>query len=602
MVVSSGILQSYLIEANELSPDGLLAHNKANKGKDFLVPLNFYLAIVDQFDEAMLPYIPPQKQDELRYNLQMACLLLLTQFQYESTHQKTENQASYAEKIRQYSSLFDKLDPQYQALIANAPEQAHLSDGKPMKYCGIALAEELAKQVINLTGSGKTKSIKQVISPLNDKRLYWVWGSSFLKTVLSMMPEDFFNTQQAGNVIRAPDPYTGCLSWSLYYFRFSLNLFLLLKHTIKHPWMSKEESSVDLSVRFQTQWAQRKFELLNDSIWGTANLISYFWLHGKGALGAAGDLLTIFLLVLDITITLWDLEEQKTKNKAEMEQFEKDIQTIKTKIAELTAKAKKTQEEELKILQLKMQLKTLEQAKDQCARDWQLKKVSLYQNIAYAVSLTLAFVILTTPFMPIPAGAAAALGIVGAVLCFALTVINNAIRSGLEIRNLRQSLKGKREERQQNFAALKELLKEKEVGLDDNRVKLLYLEIMKNEAATEYQREVIILQTVQLVRNIIIESLIPAIIFATLVFLPLGIGLGVLGGVLGLALASNLFVQRVLKPDEKMQKLPDFDQKHYEKTCEDVKSDKSIIKFFDSKPQKQTLLSTDNVLGRKGGQ
>lgn len=404
------------------------------------------------------------------------------------------------------------------------------------------------------------------------------------------MPEDFFNTQRADKVIRAPDPYTGCLSWSLYYFRFSLNLFLLLKHTIKHPWMSKEESSVDISVRFQTQWAQRKFELLNDSIWGTANLISYFWLHGKGALGAAGDLLTIFLLVLDISITLWDLKEQQAKYEAEIKQFEDDIKAIKTKIAELNAKAEKTKEEELKIIQLQIQLKTLERAEKQCKSDWQLKKVSLYQNIAYAVSLTLAFVILTTPFMPIPAAAGAALGIVGAVLCFALTVINNSIRGGMEIHKSRQTLQEKRKAHQDNFEQFKQQLAA--VGSDDNRVKLLYLEIMKGEVETAYQRKLIIFQTVQLVHKIIIESLIPAIIFACLVFFPLGIGLGALGGALGLALASNLLIQRLIKPDEKMKKLPDFDQKHYEKICLEVKSDNSTIKFFDPKPQKKAIAST----------
>lgn len=87
----------------------------------------------------------------------------------------------------------------------------------------------------------KTKTIKESMGWFNEKRLYWVWASSLLKVILAALPDDFFNVGQATEVVKAPDPYTGTLSWALYYFRFSLNMFLLLKHTISGPWMSERE-------------------------------------------------------------------------------------------------------------------------------------------------------------------------------------------------------------------------------------------------------------------------------------------------------------------------------------------------------------------------
>ena len=153
----------------------------------------------------------------------------------------------------------------------------------------------------------------------------------FLKTVLSQIPEGFYNINQAQEAIRAPDPYTGYLSWTLYYFRYSLHLSLLLKHTIKGPWMSAEEAKTPWYERFQTQWTQRKFILLNDALWGTANLVTFFWLTGKGVLGTVGDALTIGLLVFDIAVTFWDFEEQKDTIQAANTPIRKRYRTIKRK-------------------------------------------------------------------------------------------------------------------------------------------------------------------------------------------------------------------------------------------------------------------------------
>lgn len=603
MTTSSGILHSYFIDtmtkSDALRPADLLLYNKTQKGGDFLIPLSNYLHILADVDKVMLPYMTKEKLEQLRHELRIAYLLLLSQLEYEFNHQKTENRVFYIKKIQESRALIkkccmllDNLNPKYQELIKNQPEQAYFSDGKPISYCGITLGQEFSKQIINFIDHGKTQTIKGVMGALNEKRLYWIWSSVFLKTALSLVPENFFNASQADGIVRSPDPYTGCLSWTLYYFRFSVNLFLLLKHTIKGPWMSQEEASVDWWDRFKTQWAQRKFTLLNDSIWGTANLICFFWLNGKGALGSAGDILTIFLLVFDITISLWDFAEQQTKHRAEIAQYEQDIGKLKVDIARLNSAADDAnkKEHQLKILQWQMQLNTLERIKAQSERNWNMQKLSLYNNIAYAVSLTIAFVILTTPFMPIPVAIGLTLGVVGAVLCFAFTVISSAIRSGLEIHKTRHSLLETKAERQQYFDKIKELLNAGS-DLDNPEIKLLYLEIMKLDAETEYQKQLLVFQSLHLIRSIIIEALIPAIIFSSLVFLPLGVGLGALAGALGLAIASNFLINWLLKPDEKIKQLPDFDAKHYKEICESVRSNpQSRSKFFDPKRAGQNVL------------
>ncbi|MGC1181804.1 hypothetical protein [Legionella sp.] len=565
MTTSSRILQSYLKDALNrkltFCHKALLTHNREMNGGDFLTPLNFYLSNLVTIDPIIIPYLQEEKA-QLKYDLEITHLLLLAEKHYELSHQKTENSKKYDLHIRRCEILLDMFNPTYQELIAKSPEQAYFSDGKPVKYCGIPLAKEFAEKIATCM-ERKTKTIKETLSTFNDKRLYWVWGSLFIKTMLNLIPEDFYNAQQAANTIKTPDPYFGALSWSLYYFRFSLNLFLLLKHTIKGPWMSEEEGNTPWHERFQTQWAQRKFMLLNDSLWGIANFVCFFWLNGKGILGTWGDALTLMLLVFDISMALWDLSEQQTQYKAQIKQYDEDIKQLMAAAAE-----EETEERKLKTYQI--QLNALKRARQQCQRDWELQKLDLFNNSAYAITLMLAFTLLTMPFMPISAATALTLSTVGALLCFALTVISRTIKDGSAIYQLHQS----KNETEDKF---QEHLKNLNVSFDlnNNENKLRYLEIKKFHAETEYQKQLIVLQSVHLVRSIMINALVPAIVFSCLVFFPLTIGFGALGAVLGLAIASNHLINKLLTPDEKKKELSPFISEEYDAFCEFVQNQNS---------------------------
>ncbi|CAM4380069.1 MAG: hypothetical protein LEGION0403_FIIPPAGN_00690 [Legionella sp.] len=593
MITSSGILQSYLIHSlnakTKLRHEELLKRHKEELLKNnlyavdggFLTPLTFYTGILADTDEILISYMSSEKKAQRTHDLQIAYLLLLTQKEYELRHQKTENIADYNEKIKQCETMLDKLNPAWQARIDKAPEQACFTDGKPVKYLGIALGEEFAQQLVD---SGKCKTIREYIGALNGKRLYWVWGSSFLKTMLSLVPEGFRNAEQAGEIVKIPDPYTGCLSWGLYYFRFSMNFFLLLKHTVQHPWMSQDEIDEGVINRFSTQWAHRKFTLLNDSLWATANLLCFFWLTGKGVLGTAGDALTVVLLLFDASVALWDFAEQQALHKAQIQQYHDDIKQLNAEINKLigddeASKAKKTQ--------LKLQKNALEHEIKQCISNWTLQKIGLYTNIAYAVGLMAAFVVMAMPFIPIAAGLASTLGIVGAVVCFAMTVINNAVQSGIEIHKTKSALQDNEDNFMVQVGSLKRQIVLIKSQLPDDAMKLLFLEIKRLDARTEHQQQTISLQIAHLIRSITLEAFIPAAIFSCLVFMPLGIGLSALAGGLALVMASNLLISSSLTPDEEMLKVKPFDLDEYDDFCALLKDDKASSRdyhaFFKSK-------------------
>lgn len=605
MTMSSGILQAYLIDAlttkgrlrhEELlkrHQDALLDHELYSDDGGFLTSLSFYSAILDRTDEVLFRYMSSVEKDQLCYELQVTYLLLLTQKEYELRHQKTENKGDYNNKITRCEALLDALNPQWQAIIEKAPEQNYSTDGKPVKYLGIPLAKEFAEKLNEFIDSGKSKTIRSYLGALNEKRLYWVWGSSFLKTMLSLVPDTFYNARQAGDVVRTPDLYTGTLSWGLYYFRFSLNFFLLLKHTVAHPWMSDDEAAIPWYERFQSQWTQRKFTLLNDSLWATANLLCFFWLNGGGVMGAAGDALTIALLLFDVSVAVWDFAEQQAVHKAQLAQYDADLKALNAK-RDLILGHDETSE--LQKSQLAMQIRTLERAQKECIKNWELQKLGLCNNLAYAVGLMLAFVVLAMPFAPISAATALTLSVVGAVLCFTFTVINNAIRGGIELYKTHNAINDNEEVFVEKLRLLQSILKE-HPQLGDNQKKLLFLEIKKFDAQTEHQRQMAVLQSMHLIRSIMLEAFIPAVIFSCLVFFPLSIGLGALGGALGLAIASNLLINALCTPNNELLTVQPFDPKEYAAFCalaqDEHKSTKDYHAFF--KRKENALVKTITV-------
>ncbi|MCE0722209.1 MULTISPECIES: hypothetical protein [Legionella] len=538
------------------------------RSNDFLPSLNFYLGILDKTDSVMFHYMNDLQKEKLAFNLKTTLLLLLAQKQHEIEYQKTENVNTYNQHIKRCSKLLMMLDPEYRRRIKRF--QAEPLEEQPVKYLGIPLGQLLAKDMVDMPG-GLTKGAKEFMGKMNEARLYWVWGSTFLKTVVGLLP-DYMYAAQGPEAMKTPDFFSGNLSWILYYTRFFMELGLLFKHTIKGSWMSAEEAETPWQDRFLTQWSQRKFALMNDFFWGTANLLCYFKLNGTGGLGTAGDVLTLVLLVFDIAVAAWDFEEQRTKYNKAMLQYDEDLERLGKQLQVLKDKEakEKLQDFELKEKrQVEVQIRTLEREKLKCYRDWQLQKVSLINNIAYAVGLMLAFIVLTAPFMPISAPVLGIMLIAGAAACLAFTIINNAIKGGIELYKTYKTLQ---EEKQDHDDKVKELLRllRKNPNLNDNEKKLLYLEIKQHQAETEYQKQMMTYQSVNLARRIMIEALVPVVVLVSLVAVPLG-GLGiipVLIAAIALAIATQMLVDALFKPEEK--KALEFDEDSYKKFCNEL--------------------------------
>ncbi|TAL65424.1 MAG: hypothetical protein EPN84_01550 [Legionella sp.] len=385
-----------------------------------------------------------------------------------------------------------------------------------------------------------------------------------LRTVLSLIPDTLFDTTNAQTVANSPTRFTGYMSWVLYYARFSLNLFLLLKHTFG-PELSESEklSTTPYWDRFKTQWRMRKYTLLNDSLWGLANMVCFFWF-----VGSDGDLLTIFLLCFDLYSAYYEYAEEQCLYEQTNHDFDTQIAKLKQQLEdEKDISAKKD---------LYKRIKKLEKDQKECVRAWEHKKIGLISATVYAGGLLIAFVLATLPFLPIAAPTLLIITTIGATLCFALTVINNGMKQGLEVRGTYLSKIQAKSEYTQMIADFKQLLKGNAVINESEKI-LLFLEIKQCRAEEEYQQELVIYQTLHLVRTMIIQTMIPVLLFTSFLFLPMATGILVVGAALILAMMTHLLIEKLYKTEK--TSFPEFDKVEYQAFCDnpDLWLDKPVI-------------------------
>ncbi|KTC98605.1 hypothetical protein [Legionella erythra] len=556
--------------------------------------LPFYLNELNAINAASFRFLDQAKKEALQKKLRLIYFLLYAQYQLDSTQGRQYNLHKYRDSMEQCARLMDQLKVMTET-APNSPEQVHqveqVSTEKYLKFTGMIVGEWLAARLQELYGlkdlkpyqvnsdfaeleaiekekvsqgefaRGNTVFIKEWMGAINERRLYWVWGGGMLASVLDLLSDDFFNKQQTQTAISAPSPFTGYMSWLLYYARFALNMILVLKHTFVGPWMTKEErEAAKLSTpwqRFSGELKARKYALLNDSIWATANLVCFFWLKGPGLIGWGGNVATAALLAMDLVLTVIRYFEEEGNHKKHIMMLQNTIEQLKL-----------THGNEERIAEL-------EKAIVKAEFDWKYKKYGTLTDIAYSAGLMLAFTVVFCGFAFPGAMAASTLLIVsavGAALCFALTVAYSAVTSGIAIAKTKataEQMKKEYNEAFNEFTRLKGLYDQKEKELHGrlieaeenelnelhelgNKLRVHYLILNDLEADVDYQNRLARFQSVKLVRSIFIDACIPVLIFASFTFMPLPIAIGVLAAGLLLAGLSYLLINRFEpKPAEK---------------------------------------------------
>ncbi|WP_133128075.1 hypothetical protein [Legionella nagasakiensis] len=523
------------------------------KHRQFLsTSLELYSKKLARTNPASFKFLSKEQRIVLEEELLFTFYLLSAQYRLDEAESRRQNLQQRSEQIKHCAKLINQLR---QSSLKTTPEtllNSAIDDSeKHLKYLGLTIAGPfVAERVVEFSG-GKTGVIKGWMGDINERRLYWVWGGGLLSSVIGLMPDHIGHKDSAQQALNAPAPVLGYASWILYYARFGIELFLLLKHTIKGPWMSKAEKQIPAWERFKTQWQQRKFMLLNDAVWATVNLVTFFWLNGSGMLGYWGNVITAGLLLIDASLNLWRFYEETTQHNEELARYARDIEALHAKLRdedEKNAEARRL---------LQRQIASLEKTQQQCEFDWKYKKYKLINDVTYALAIIVAFSVVCCFFFP-PAAIAPAsaliLGVAGAALCFGLTLGYAAVSGGIDIAKSRTTGK-------LALAECKTLLELFNESDNEFEKKQLYLDMKQLMAETDYQERLIRFQKISLVRSVLIDAMLPALMFVSLMFMPLGIGIGVIAAGMALAVLSRIILKR-FEPKEKA--LPEFDEEDYQ--------------------------------------
>lgn len=410
------------------------------------------------------------------------------------------------------------------------------SQGKPVKYVALTLiAPLIANTMHQITMGERLENMRDQMSAANLYRLNWVWAGGLDRTICDAIPLDFRNSQNARTVFNDIAPITGYMSWILYYCRLGIELYLLTKNSLKgswmDPWRSEADKAMNIGIyeRFTTQLAQRKFALLNDAFWATANMACFLWLIGEGVLGYTmymGNVLTGALLVFDLMLTAWKYHETSTEHNQFMLHYDNEIKTLQEAIDD--------EPDEMKKAVLNEHLDVLHQAREQCAFDWVYTDKQFKTDLLYAAGLFLGFSVLCGFFFP-PAAllptSMLVLALVGSALSFALTVAYHTWITAIEIEKFHDlSIK---------TTGKINLLEEKIMSLvddmDSNSDQSLRLQIdaLRSESIhllndLLYQQEMIVHHKKSQVQQVISETMLPVAAFAFLVFLPFQWGVALL--------------------------------------------------------------------------
>jgi hypothetical protein len=158
---------------------------------------------------------------------------------------------------------------------------------------------EPIKSQVNV-GASFSHRLRMRTLDINLFRLLFVRSKRVLDLIANLDGSAHWYRHIIADLDKHTDPFLPYIG--LFYLpRLTVNLFLLMKHSLPGPWMSKEEQDVGFAVRFQGQLLRRWFELGNDLAWVALGAVNGFVL--LGTLAPVGVYLSIAVFGFDVAMS-----------------------------------------------------------------------------------------------------------------------------------------------------------------------------------------------------------------------------------------------------------------------------------------------------------
>jgi hypothetical protein len=490
-------------------------------------PLSIILALNStsllHTNPALFQFLTAAQRMALETDLQLAFYQLCAQYQFDEIEHRRQHLPRYFADIERCAFLIRNLRQirlrEEIEVVHSLRHAEHSKNWLKRKY------QILHDFFADEFSAGKSVYVRQWMSDFNVWRSYWSWASLMTRAAIKLFPSNFYQIDQTTEVTTNPQHILGYISWLLYLIRFTINFALILKHTIKGPWMSDEEKKCIVDQggiwnRFTQQLAQKKFLLINDLVWGTSNLLCFFWLVGP-ALGPAGDIMIVLLLIGDVFLGRYARHEAEEKHQKEMKIYDDEI-------ARLTALVNQTDF-------MRAQLARLKEAREQCALSWLHGLKTFNADIQFNALLTLAYAL--TPLAEIGLQASAtALMTASAFLCFGLVLVYASYKAYIEVEKAQSAKTTALEKCSQILFA------------DGNMSEVDYIRYQDLKAEADYLDRMVRYQRYAFLRTMILRAVIPLALFSAFTFSTFGIGLAAIAVGLVLAIMAHLIIEHMKPP------------------------------------------------------
>lgn len=423
-----------------------------------------------------------------------------------------------------------------------------------------------------------------ILRRVNEIRLCWLWDRIVIEIFV----------QCVHDLLLPITVFADHVSWSLYLFFASIHITGILGGYFD---AKKREKELAIEAR-KVAWAHFKLRrglLINDLVWGLANLACCFWLNGFGLYGYFGDLVTGILLCMDLANTIWDYQDTKNVHLDDMRRYNEQMRALisrfkdeKTKInvddnGELQKllenlqnfnQTGKTDEEADTLANLSQyfckqensaiannerieiifwQLRSLYAARDNCANDWSHKQKLFVLDITYALSVLLTFSLLCCFYLTLlPISFPSIMIYIGAISTSATTILWKSTTSVIECNKIhedKQILKREFDELIADFQSAQNN------AMVEYKQQQLYLQILQKGAKIGYQEDDLLYNCLESMRTTLNSILIPVGLAMTFVFAPTSvIGIPtyvlVLLSALVTTLVVSIFIKHYFKPQD----------------------------------------------------
>lgn len=210
-----------------------------------------------------------EKHTQIKLEYQLAC---------QQIH-KTFNQASKEEKIQSIEALLklaELLDIIYQDYLAVPREYERFQEEERVFRKWLYQSDKNAAVGHQYT----SKYIREKTGNYNLLRLFIIRIRRFVLASTKLASPNSSYNHIIANIDRYAAPFFNYLAWIIFIPRITINLAMLLKHTIPNLGMTKGERELSLNTRLHIQLAIRFGDLSNDLAWFTANMIGCFFVVG----------------------------------------------------------------------------------------------------------------------------------------------------------------------------------------------------------------------------------------------------------------------------------------------------------------------------------